>query len=109
MVLNYVWMFFFFCGVVVAIARSAMEGNVEIFNTLSEGMFTAAKDAVMSVGLPLAGTMIFFLGLMKVAEKAGAVQALSRLLNPFLKRLFPEIPERHPAMGEMVMNFSANM
>ncbi len=109
MVLNYVWIFFFVCGFIVALGKLLLHGDIAIFNTLTEGMFTAAKDAVISVGLPLAGTMIFFLGIMQIAEKAGAVRALSRLLNPFLKRLFPEIPESHPAMGEMVMNFSANM
>jgi spore maturation protein SpmA len=53
--------------------------------------------------------MVFFLGLMNIAEKAGAINWLARLLNPFMKRLFPEVPDNHPAMGQMVMNFSANM
>lgn len=109
MVLNYVWVFFFVAGFLVALLKWLLAGDLEIFNTMTEGMFTAAKDAVMSVGLPLAGSMIFFLGLMKIAEKAGAINLLARILNPFLKRLFPEIPNQHPAMGEMVMNFSANM
>jgi spore maturation protein SpmA len=109
MVLNYVWIFFFVCAFVIALLKLMILGDTEIFNTLVEGMFTAAKDSVVSVGFPLAGTMIFFLGLMNIADKAGAVRLLARLLNPFLKRLFPEIPDKHPAMGEMVMNFSANM
>jgi len=53
--------------------------------------------------------MVFFLGIMNIAEKAGAIGWLARKLNPFMKRLFPEVPDGHPAMGEMVMNFSANM
>ena len=53
--------------------------------------------------------MMFFMGLMNIGEKAGAVNFLARLLNPFMKRLFPEVPDKHPAMGQMVMNFSANM
>jgi len=109
MVLNYVWIFFFLVGFLIALAKLIILGDTEIFNTMVEGIFTAAKDSVISVGLPLAGTMIFFLGIMKIAEKAGAINFLARLLNPFLKRLFPEIPDKHPAMGEMVMNFSANM
>jgi len=108
-VLNYVWIFFFLVGFLIALAKLIILGDTEIFNTMVEGIFTAAKDSVISVGLPLAGTMIFFLGIMKIAEKAGAINFLARLLNPFLKRLFPEIPDKHPAMGEMVMNFSANM
>jgi spore maturation protein SpmA len=109
MVLNYVWIFFFLVGFLIALAKLIILGDTEIFNTMVEGIFTAAKDSVISVGLPLAGTMIFFLGIMKIAEKAGAINFLARLLNPFLKRLFPEITDKHPAMGEMVMNFSANM
>lgn len=109
MVLNYVWVFFFVIAFVIALLKLLISGNVEIFGILVEGMFTAAKDSVVSVGLPLAGTMIFFLGIMKIAENAGAIRFLARLLNPFLKRLFPEVPDNHPAMGEMVMNFSANM
>ena len=58
---------------------------------------------------PLTGVMVFFMGLMNVGEKAGAVNFLARILNPFMKRLFPEVPDKHPAMGQMVMNFSANM
>lgn len=109
MVLNYVWIFFFVIAFVIALGKLIISGNVDIFGQLVDGMFTAAKDSVVSVGLPLAGTMIFFLGIMKIAEDAGAIRLLARLLNPFLKRLFPEVPNNHPAMGEMVMNFSANM
>lgn len=109
MVLNYVWILFFVIGFLIALCKLIFLGDTEIFNTLVEGLFSSAKDSVVSVGIPLAGTMIFFLGIMKIAEKAGAVLWLAKKLNPFLKRLFPEIPDEHPAMGEMVMNFSANM
>lgn len=109
MVLNYVWISFFLIAFVIAIVKSAMIGNIELFTTIVEAMFKTAKVAVLDIAIPLAGTMIFFLGLMKIAEQAGAINFLSRVLNPFLKRLFPEIPDKHPAMGEMVMNFSANM
>lgn len=109
MVLNYVWIFFFIIAFVIALLKLLIQGDVDIFAVLVDGIFTTAKDAVLSVGLPLAGTMIFFLGLMKIAENAGAIRFIARVLNPFLKRLFPEVPDNHPAMGEMVMNFSANM
>ena len=109
MVLNYVWISFFVISFVVALIKSAQAGNIEIFTTIVESMLKTAKVAVVDIGIPLAGAMIFFLGLMKIAEKAGAINLIARRLNPFLKRLFPEIPENHPAMGEMVMNFSANM
>jgi spore maturation protein SpmA len=109
MVLNYVWISFFVIGFVVALLKSIQVGNIELFTTIVESMLKTAKVAVLDVGIPLAGAMIFFLGLMKIAERAGAINFLARKLNPFLKRLFPELPEKHPAMGEMVMNFSANM
>ncbi len=80
-----------------------------MFKTLVDGMFDSAKGSVIDVAFPLAGTMVFFLGLMNIAERAGAINWIARLLNPFMKRLFPEVPEKHPAMGQMVMNFSANM
>jgi len=83
--------------------------DTEVFKTLVDGMFDSAKGSVMDVAFPLAGTMVFFLGLMNIAERAGAINWIARLLNPFMKRLFPEVPEKHPAMGQMVMNFSANM
>ena len=109
MVLNYVWISFFVISFIVALIKSIQVGNIEIYTTIVESMLKTAKIAVIDVGLPLAGTMIFFLGLMKIAERASAINFLARKLNPFLKRLFPEIPEKHPAMGEMVLNFSANM
>jgi spore maturation protein SpmA len=109
MVLNYVWIAFFVIAFMVALLKSFQVGNLELFTVIVESMLKTAKVAVVDVGIPLAGAMIFFLGLMKIAERAGAINFLARVLNPFLKRLFPEIPDRHPAMGEMVMNFSANM
>lgn len=109
MVLNYVWISFFLIAMLVAVIKSVQVGNLEAFTLVVDGMLKTAKVAVMDVGLPLAGAMIFFLGLMKIAEEAGGVRFLARTLNPFLKRLFPDIPDKHPAMGEMVMNFSANM
>ncbi|NCV61217.1 MAG: hypothetical protein EBW52_07440, partial [Betaproteobacteria bacterium] len=72
-------------------------------------IFDSAKSSVIDVAFPLAGTMVFFLGLMNIAEKAGAIQKLAKWMNPFLSRLFPGVPANHPAMGQMVMNFSANM
>ena len=84
-------------------------GDTTIFKLLADGIFDSAKSSVIDVAFPLAGTMVFFLGLMNIAEKAGAIQKLAKWMNPFLSRLFPEVPANHPAMGQMVMNFSANM
>jgi spore maturation protein SpmA len=109
MALNYVWILFFVIGLVIALFKLIFLGDYEIFKKLVEGIFDSSKSAVMDIGLPIAGVMIFFMGLMNIGEKAGAINFLARLLNPFMKRLFPEVPEKHPAMGQMVMNFSANL
>jgi spore maturation protein SpmA len=109
MALNYVWIAFFLVGLVIAFIKLIVFHDYEIFKKLVDGIFDASKSSVMDVALPLTGVMVFFMGLMNVGEKAGAVNFLARLLNPFMKRLFPEVPDKHPAMGQMVMNFSANM
>ena len=109
MALNIVWMAFFIIAFFIALYKWIWLGDTTIFKTLTDGLFDSAKTSVTDVAFPLAGTMVFFLGLMNIAEKAGAIRRMARLLNPFLKRLFPEVPDNHPAMGEMVMNFSANM
>jgi spore maturation protein SpmA len=109
MALNYVWIAFFLVGLVIALFKLIFLQDYEIFKKLVDGIFDASKSSVMDVALPLTGVMVFFMGLMNVGEKAGAVNFLARLLNPFMKRLFPEVPDKHPAMGQMVMNFSANM
>ncbi len=109
MALNIIWMAFFVIAFVIALFKLVFLGDTEIFKLLADGIFDSAKSSVMDVALPLAGTMVFFLGLMNIAEKAGAIQKLAKWSNPFLSRLFPEVPANHPAMGQMVMNFSANM
>ncbi len=109
MALNYVWIAFFLIGLVIALIKLIVFHDYEIFKKLVDGIFDASKSSVMDVALPLTGVMVFFMGLMNIGEKAGAVNFLARLLNPFMKRLFPEVPDKHPAMGQMVMNFSANM
>jgi spore maturation protein SpmA len=109
MALNYVWILFFVIGLIIALIKLIVFQDYEIFKKLVEGIFDASKSAVLDIGFPLTGAMVFFMGLMNIGEKAGAVNFLARILNPFMKRLFPEVPPQHPAMGQMVMNFSANM
>ena len=109
MALNIIWMAFFVIAFVIALFKLVILGDTSIFKLLADGIFDAAKSSVMDVAFPLAGTMVFFLGLMNIAEKAGAIQKLAKWMNPFLSRLFPGVPANHPSMGHMVMNFSANM
>ncbi|MBN9298312.1 MAG: hypothetical protein J0I41_15000 [Filimonas sp.] len=109
MALNIVWVAFFLIAFLIACCKFLFLQDASIFKVLVDGIFDSAKSSVIDVAFPLAGTMVFFLGLMNIAEKAGAINWLARKLNPFMKRLFPEVPDGHPAMGQMVMNFSANM
>jgi spore maturation protein SpmA len=109
MALNIIWMAFFVIAFIIALFKLVILGDTSIFKLLADGIFDSAKSSVLDVAFPLAGTMVFFLGLMNIAEKAGAIQKLAKWMNPFLSRLFPEVPANHPAMGHMVMNFSANM
>lgn len=109
MVLNYLWVCFFAIGFIAALGQWLFTGNAEVFKTVVDGTFTSSKMAVMDIALPLAGVMTLWLGFLSIAEKAGAVQGLSRLIGPFFTRIFPEVPRDHPAAGHMMMNFSANM
>ena len=109
MALNIVWIAFFIVAFVIALYKFLFLHDTEVFKNLVDGMFDTAKGSVIDVAFPLAGTMVFFLGLMNIAERAGAINWIARLVNPFMKRLLPEVPDKHPAMGQMVMNFSANM
>ena len=109
MTLSYIWSGFFLVGIAAALAQWLFLGDVEVFKRIVDGTFLSAKSAVMDVALPLAGVMTFWLGLLHVGEKAGAIDWLARMIAPFFSRIFPEVPKGHPATGHMVMNFSANL
>ncbi|MBC7850126.1 MAG: hypothetical protein H7Y31_10340 [Chitinophagaceae bacterium] len=107
MVLNYLWIFFFLIAFVIALIRLLM-GDTEVFKTMMDGVFDSANTGV-TISLGLIGVMSLFLGFMNIGEKAGAINVLSRIVGPFFSKLFPDLPRRHPAMGHMMMNFSANL
>ncbi|MFY7889837.1 MAG: nucleoside recognition domain-containing protein [Spirosomataceae bacterium] len=109
MALNFLWIAFFVVAFVVALFKLIVLGDTEIFKLIIDGMFDSSETAVMKIALPLAGVMTFFMGLLNIGEKAGAINFLARITGPFFSRLFPEIPANHPANGQMIMNFSANM
>ena len=109
MVLNYIWIAFFVIAFLVALVKLVFTGDVEVFKTIIDATFDSSKMAVMDISLPLVGVMTLWLGLMNIGEKAGAINFLSRIVGPFFNRLFPEIPKNHPANGQLMMNFSANM
>src|SRR5476651_336448 len=109
MALNYIWIFFFVIAFIIGLIKLIFFGDTEIFKLMAEGTFDSAKSSVMDIALPLVGIMAFWLGIMRIGEKAGAINFLSRIVGPFFHRLFPEVPKNHPATGNMMMNFSANL
>ncbi len=109
MALNFIWIGFFLVAFIIALYKLIFHGNTEIFKALVDATFTSSKAAVMDVSLPLAGVTILWMGLMNIGEKAGAINFLARIVGPFFSKLFPGIPKNHPANGQIIMNFSANM
>ncbi len=109
MALNYIWISFFLIAFVIALVKLVFLGDTDAFSLLVDGMFNSSKSSVMDIALPLIGNMALWLGIMNIGEKAGAINLMSRIVGPFLSRLFPEVPKEHPATGQMMMNFSANM
>lgn len=93
---------------VIAFLKWAVTGDITIFKTITDGIFKSASDSV-DLSFKLIGIMTLFLGFMNIGEKAGAIRFLSRIVGPFFGKLFPEVPPKHPAMGHMMMNFSANL
>ncbi|MFZ9660602.1 MAG: nucleoside recognition domain-containing protein [Chitinophagaceae bacterium] len=108
MVLGYIWLSFFLIAFIIAIVKWSVFHDVQIFQVITEGIFKTAGDSV-ELSFKLIGILTLFLGFMKIGEKAGAIKFLSRLVGPFFTKLFPEVPKNHPALGHMMMNFSANL
>ncbi len=108
MVLNYIWIAFFVIAFIVALIRLIFWGDTQIFTEIINSTFSSSKSA-FEISLGLTGILALWLGIMKIGEKSGLIDALSRGLSPVLCKLFPEIPKGHPVMGSMFMNISANM
>jgi spore maturation protein SpmA len=108
MALNLLWIIFFLLAFLTALVRLIFFGDTEIFKTIVDGVFDSAGSSVQ-IAIGLIGILALFLGFMNIGEKAGAVNFLSRIIGPFFSKIFPEVPKNHPAMGHMVMNFSANL
>lgn len=109
MALNYVFVAFFGIAFFIALFQVLVNGDTQAFRAIVDAMLAMSKTAVMDIALPLTGIMAFFLGILNVGEKAGIIGALAKLIGPFFNKLFPEVPKDHPANGQMIMNFSANM
>jgi spore maturation protein SpmA len=100
-VLNYIWL-------ALVLLAVGIGGWSDRLNEVTAGAFDGAKTAV-TIALGLIGVMALWLGVMRLAERAGLVRAIARGLHPIMRRLFPDVPPEHPAMGSMLMNMAANM
>jgi spore maturation protein SpmA len=100
--LNYIWLGLIILAIIIG-------GFTDHLKEVGDKGLEMAGFAVMNVALPLAGIMALWLGIMRLAERAGLVMLLSRVLRPLMTRLFPEVPPDHPGMGAIVMNMAANM
>lgn len=124
MTLNYIWIGFFLIAMLVAILRVLgyvfggtlepllgyvfTEADRDVFVTIVESTFEMAKISV-DIAIYLIGVMALWLGIMRIGEKGGAVTGMTRFVMPFFKKIFPRLPENHPAFGSMTMNICANM
>lgn len=124
MVLNYIWIGFFLVGFLVAIIRVTGyyfrdffaeylniifdRADLEVFTAIVNNTFVMAEESV-KISIYLIGIITLWLGIMKIGERGGAVNSLSKLVTPFFRKIFPDIPKDHPAMGSILMNFCANM
>ena len=108
MVLNYIWIAFFIAAFVIALCRLIFMGDTEVFPAIVNSTFETSKTA-FEISLGLTGVLSLWMGLMKIGEQGGLVNALARWLSPIFNRIFPDIPKGHPVTGTMFMNISANM
>ena len=108
MVLNYIWIAFFVIAFAVAVVRLLFMGDTEVFPAIMNSTFDTAKTA-FEISIGLTGVLSLWLGIMKIGERGGVVNALARVLSPVFTRLFPGIPKGHPATGSIFMNIAANM
>lgn len=98
---NYIWVFMTLVGIIFALVNGTME-------EVNKAIFVGAKEAV-TLCIGLISILVFWLGMMRIAEESGLLDRLSKLFRPLVKRLFPEVPSNHPAMGYILSNMIANM
>lgn len=98
---NWIWLFFIVASVIVAAVTGKMDA-------VTQAAFEGAKSGV-TVSFGLISIMVFWLGMMRIAEDAGLLQTLARMLGPLVRKLFPDVPRNHPAIGYIMSNLSANL
>ena len=108
MVLNCIWIAFFLIAFVVAVGKLVIGGDTAVFTEIINASFASAKTG-FEISLGLTGILSLWLGIMKIGEKGGVIQAFARLAAPVFSKLFPDIPRDHPVTGSIFMNLSANL
>ena len=108
MVLNYIWIGFLLIAIAVAIIHAFIIGDATPLQTVMNSTFTSAKNG-FEISLGLTGILSLWLGIMKVGERGGIIASMSKIVTPFFSKIFPDVPHKHPALGSMFMNMSANM
>ena len=108
MVLNYIWISLILLAVLFGLIQAICFGQTEIFSEILNSTFANSKTG-FELSLGLTGVLSLWMGIMKIGEKAGAVNTLGKGVAPFFTRIFPDIPKNHPVFGTMTMNFAANM
>lgn len=108
MILNYIWIGLILLAVVLGCVEFFCMGNTGVFNAILDSTFTSAKTG-FEISIGLTGVLSLWMGIMKIGEKGGVVNQMSRVVSPFFTRIFPELPKGHPAFGSMLMNISATM
>lgn len=106
--LNKLWLAFFVIGFVGGLYQWLILDDALVFERIVNGVFDMSKTAV-TIAIGLIGALSFWLGIFKVAEKAGLIEKISYGLTPLFRRLMPDVPANHPALGSITMNLSANM
>ena len=106
--LNWLWLGFFLVAAVAALAQWLLGGHADVFAAMVGSLFDMARLSV-EVMVLLFGTLTLWLGLLRIAEAAGLIALLARMLGPLFARLMPEVPRGHPALGLITLNFAANV
>lgn len=108
MVLNYIFVAFFVLASLIALGAVVLSGDFSVFQRMMSASFEQSKNG-FEIALYLTGVLSLWLGFLRIAERSGLIDALARLSSPVLTRLFPSIPNGHPALGNIFMNISANI
>lgn len=105
--LNIIWVLFFFSAFITALFKLFFLGDQQVFAEIMTAMFSLSKTA-FEISLGLTGVLALWLGIMRIGERSGFMQIITRALTPLFSRLMPDVPANHPALAAMVMNISAN-